>query len=251
MKRIIFALAGIFMLTSAHAQVSHVSINKRLFELGQHPSLKLNLVSSHNSLKKVQFSVRQADGEERLLSEPITGFMVQVSGIDDVTDKNAVLVVKEYRINRWYQVKVISLFNEDMPESAMDRHYTADRLTPIKQGTQVSNAVLADNKLAVALGWTEDPKPLKSIAPVTEPQDCQLAFNGKESLWRVANRQLSAWKVSPYGAMLAIFEANPSAFNRQSIHGLKADAILRCPTPAILEKYRDSEASEQQFSAMK
>ena len=251
MKRMIFALVVFFICTSAHAQVSHISINKRLFELGQHPSLKLNIVSSHNSFNKVQFSIRQADGEERLVSEPITGFMLRVSGINEVTDKKAVLVVKEYRVNRWYQVKVISLFNEDMPESAMDRHYTADRLTPTKQGTQVSDAVLADNKLAVALGWREESSTAKQVNTTAAiAETCLLAFNGRESLWRVANREASTWGISPYGAMLAIFETNPKAFNQQSIHGLKADARLVCPSADTLAKYSNPTTSEQQFSAM-
>ncbi|MEZ9596719.1 FimV/HubP family polar landmark protein [Shewanella sp. 10N.261.52.F9] len=248
MKKTILTLIGLLMLTPAYAQVSHVSINQSLFELGENPNLKLNIVSSHNNLKKVQFSVRQADGEERLSTHPLNSFKVQVAGVSKVTDKNAVLIIKEYRVSRWYQVKIISLFNQGLPESAMDSYYTADRSKASEQGTQVSEAVLADNKLAVALGFGEEPSIQKPQVMV--PDNCSITFNGKESLWRVANRQAKLWGLSAYGAMLAIYESNPNAFNKQSIHGLKADAKLNCPSKDILEKHQNAKTAEQEFSAM-
>lgn len=250
MKRIILALAILFMLAPAYAKVSHVSINQRLFELGEQPELTLNIVSSHNDVKKLQFLVRQADGEERLSLEALNSFKIKVAGIEKVTDKNAVLIVREYRINRWNQLKVISLFNEALPESAMNSYYTSDRAKAkvSEQGTQMSDAIMADDKLAAALGWGEEPS--TSTISFNSRHGCDLAFNGKESLWRVANRQVQRWGVSAYGAMLAIYETNLQAFNRQSIHGLRADAKLECPLPAVIDKYRDSTQAEKVFSAM-
>ncbi|MGS0682727.1 FimV/HubP family polar landmark protein [Shewanella sp. 125m-7] len=240
MKRIILALASLFMLTTAHAQVSHVSINERQFELGQHPNLMLNIVSSHSNLKKVQFSIRQANGEERLISKPLTRFKVQVTGIDDVVDKEAVLVIKEYRVNRWYQVKVINLFDVNRAQAEMDSDYIASRSAMVDLGTQDQVAAVANG---IRVSGAE--------VIVSRLDDCQIEFDGKESLWRIGNRQAKRWGISPYGAILAIFERNPKAFNQQSINGLKARAKLACPSMATLEKYTDAKGAEKQFNAMK
>ncbi|GIU41067.1 hypothetical protein TUM4438_03910 [Shewanella sairae] len=250
MKSIILALMTLLMLAPAYAKVSHVSINQRLFELGGQPQLKLNIVSSHNSVKKLQFTIRQTDGEERLSLEPLNNFKIKVAGIESVTDKNAVLIVKEYRINRWYQLKVISLFNEALPESAMNSYYTSDRAKAkvSEQGTRMSDAVMADDKLAAALGWGEEASTVK--ISLNSSQACDVAFNGKESLWRVANRHAPQWGLSAYGAMLAIYESNLKAFNQLSIHGLRADAKLKCPSASIIEKYQNAKAAEKAFSAM-
>ncbi|GIU12112.1 FimV/HubP family polar landmark protein [Shewanella sp. MBTL60-007] len=236
MKRIILALAGFMMLTTAHAQVSHVSINERQFELGQHPSLKVNIVSSHSSLKKVQFSIRQASGEERLISKPLTSFMVQVEGVDDVVDKDAVLIVKEYQVNRWHQVKVLSLFNSNLSHAEKDSRSLA---APELKSTES----LVGNNSGIRVSGAD--------VIVSRLDDCQIEFDGKETLWRVANRQSKRWGISPYGAMLAIFETNPKEFNRQSIHGLKSEAKLECPSMTTLEKYADAKAAEKEFDAMK
>ncbi|GIU23876.1 hypothetical protein L2719_04870 [Shewanella schlegeliana] len=241
MKRVILALAGLMMLTTAHAQVSHVSINERQFEFGQHPTLKLNIVSSHNNLKKVQFSIRQGSGEERLIAKPLTSFMVQVTGVDDVVDKEAVLIVKEYRVNRWHQVKVLSLFNANIPQAEMDAQNTASHLS-------ISTALKPSEPLAANKGGV---RVSGANVLVSRLDDCQIEFDGKETLWRVANRQSKRWGISPYGAMLAIFERNPDAFNRRSIHGLKSEAKLECPSMTTLEKYADAKAAEKQFDAMK
>ena len=231
MKRVIWALAGILMLSTAHAQVSHVSINERQFELGQHPSLKLNIVSSHSNLNKVQFFIRQAAGEERLLSQPLTTFMVEVSGVDDVVDKDAQLIVKEYRVNRWHQVKAINLFNDNIVQTQV--------LGPPSNTVEARGA----NSVGIRVSGAD--------VIVSRLDNCQIAFDGKESLWRVANRQAKLWGITPSGAMLAIFEANPKEFNNNSIHGLQSEAKLRCPSMQTLEKYADAKVAEKQFNAMK
>ncbi|GIU28454.1 hypothetical protein TUM4445_09690 [Shewanella sp. MBTL60-112-B2] len=230
------------MLSTAQAEVSHVSINERQFELGQYPSLKLNIVSSHSNLNKVQFFIRQASGEERLLSQPLTTFMVEVTGIDDVVDKDAQLIVKEYRVNRWHQVKVLSLFNANAPELEMNSHASKSGMLTSGNRTQSEAKAMALNSGIRVSG---------ADVIVSRLDDCQVEFNGTESLWRIANRQSKQWGISPFGAMLAIFEANPKAFNKQSIHGLKAMAQLECPSMDTLEKYADAKAAEKQFDAMK
>ncbi|ABV89088.1 FimV/HubP family polar landmark protein [Shewanella pealeana] len=242
MKRVIWALASMMLLSTAHAQVSHVSINERQFEFGEHPSLKLNIVSSHSNLKKVQFSIRQASGEERLISKPLTSFMVEVTGIDDVVDKDALLIVKEYRVNRWHQVKVLSLFNANTPELEIDSHHSASHSLPSENRTQSEAKSVALNSGIRVSG---------ADVIVSRLDDCQVDFDGKESLWRIANRQSQRWGISPYGAMLALFEANPKAFNQHSIHGLKANGKLECPSMSTLEKYADAKAAEKQFDAIK
>ncbi|MGS0674990.1 FimV/HubP family polar landmark protein [Shewanella sp. 0m-4] len=237
MKRFIFALMAMTALATAQAEVSHVSINERQFKLGEHPSLKLNIVTSHSNLKKVQFSIRQANGEERLLSKPLTSFMVEATGVEDVVDKNAVLIVKEYRVNRWYQVKVLSLFNDKVNEAGRDKRdstYQASAVKEVKQTEVASSGIKVSGADVI----------------VSRLDDCQIEFDGKETLWRIANRQAKRWGISPYGAMLAIFERNPKAFNNQSINGLKSQATLECPSMVTLEKYADAKVAMRQFNAM-
>jgi FimV-like protein len=240
MKRIIIlALTTLALFSTAvTAEVSHVSINERLFELGEYPKLKVNIISSHKNPNKVQFFLRQSTGEERLVSSSLSHFLVLVTGVDDVVDSEAVLVVKEHRINRWREVTVLNLFSDNPVENVPHTAYTP---SPAKVNEKANGAVKTiSNSLTT------------STAPigVKLEENCTVDFNGSETLWRIGLRQSKVWGVNTYGAILAIYEANPRAFNKNKINGLKADALLKCPSVAILDKYTDAKAAEKLFDSM-
>ncbi|MCL1057114.1 hypothetical protein L2729_03800 [Shewanella gelidimarina] len=243
MKRIIIlALTTLALFSTAvTAEVSHVSINQRLFELGEYPKLKVNMISSHKNPNKVQFFLRQSTGEERLVSSPLSNFLVLVTGVDDVVDSEAVLVVKEHRINRWREVTVLNLFSDNPVENVPHTAYVEQTPSPAKVNEKENRTVKAiSNSLTTSTAATA----------VKLEENCNVDFNGSETLWRIGLRQSKVWGVNTYGAILAIYEANPRAFNKNKINGLKADALLKCPSVAILDKYTDAKAAEKLFDSM-
>ncbi|AUD58930.1 fimbrial protein FimV [Shewanella sp. Pdp11] len=100
------------------AQVSHVSVNSRMFELGGYPKLRVNVIADNQDMSRLEFVVQQAGGEEKLMVEELNRFLVLLTGVEDVKDDKAKLLVREYRLDRWYEVKSINLFGEAKPTSA-------------------------------------------------------------------------------------------------------------------------------------
>lgn len=241
MKKIIilaFVTLALFS-TTVIAEVSHVSINQRLFELGGYPKLKLNIVSSHKNPNKVQYFLRQSVGEERLVAKPLNQFSVLISGVEDVVDSEAVLVVKEHRINRWREVSVLSIFdggsvNSQAVEEVASKPMPVKTQQPVKDSKEIISTRTAST----------------ATVKVKIKENCTIGFNGSETLWRIGLRQSNVWGVSTYGAMLAIFDANPRAFRKDSINGLRADAKLQCPSQAILDRYSDAIAAEELYDSM-
>lgn len=229
------------------AAVTHVSINQVQFNLGFNPKLKLNIVTDQPSVDKLQFVVAQQSGQERLMVTPVNNFMLQLTGLEDVTDASAELIVQEYHVNQWREVKRITLF-----DAARSAHFPAQSKPSI-----TAKPLVASNTLT-----TQSSKPLKaqSKARQNAPQgdvaadlvqaDCQLNYDAQQTLWRIGSAYAKPWQLSPYGAMLAIFDANPNAFNRGQIHGLRADVVLRCPSHRVKERYRDAKQAQQIFEAM-
>ncbi|MCL1125921.1 hypothetical protein [Shewanella surugensis] len=89
---------------------------------------------------------------------------------------------------------------------------------------------------------TESTTAQQQICPILVAQD--------ETLWKIDLRYHAQWEVGLFGGALALFDANPRAFNKGSIHGLKAGARLMCPSIAILAKYQDESLAEKTFLAM-
>ncbi|WP_417760932.1 hypothetical protein [Shewanella sp.] len=104
------------------ADVAHVSINLRMFDVGKLPLLKINIVSNVTDTDRFQFIMHQASGDERLMVSRINDFMLLVQGIDEVTDKQAVLQVKEYRDNYWMDVATLPLFVDSVPVGSPPDH---------------------------------------------------------------------------------------------------------------------------------
>ncbi|MGL5046191.1 MAG: FimV/HubP family polar landmark protein [Shewanella sp.] len=319
---------------SSMAQVSHVSINSQMFELGAHPKLRVNVIADNQDMSRLAFVVQQASGEERLMVEELNRFLVLLIGVEDVKDSSAKLIVREYRLDRWYDVKSLNLFGADklaattlktsamlgtnntIPASAPKTAANVD-ISPAKvqeeskQGVDVTPAVTvasasnAQSKAArVGTGFrfpeaansphsaaTETTNPLanisatiavenvtnekvpiekvtaETVAPVIvttanneqqpniaepasqSPEYCQLTYLAGETLWRIANRYVNDWEVSVYGAMLAIYEANPVAFSKGRINALKRNALLVCPSKMMLEQHADAKKARAVFEA--
>lgn len=217
------------------------------FNLGLNPKLKVNIVTDQPSVDKLQFVVAQQSGQERLMVTLVNNFMLQLTGLEDVTDANAELIVQEYHVNQWREVKRITLFDATH----------AARVPAKSKPSITAKPLVASNALS-----SESPKPLKAqskalknaqqgdVAADLVQADCELNYDTQQTLWRIGSAYAKPWQLSPYGAMLAIFEANPKAFNQGKIHGLRADVVLRCPSLNVKERYRDAKQAQQMFESM-
>ncbi|MEL4474286.1 FimV/HubP family polar landmark protein [Shewanella algae] len=290
----------LMLLTSvAIAETAHVSINQRMFELGHLPLIKVNVVADSEDMTRLEFIVRQQGAAEKLMVQPINRYMVLLLGIDEVTDKQAELLVREYRINRWHELKRLPLFDTSVPvalRSNRARVFAEQMPTESPQvavSTQAIENKAIENKTiearsvqATAVSSKVVPPPavqaqrVKDVAgqPQSESQSlgvpsasqavaapgrqvkalpiasrepgCMLDFDGTETLWRVASRYAQSSHIHVYGAMLAIFDANPKAFSRGDIRNLRSDAKLHCPSSSLLESYGDKTAAKEKFEQM-
>ncbi|MCS6177961.1 FimV/HubP family polar landmark protein [Shewanella baltica] len=348
MANIVKSLGLLALVCSAQsmAQVSHVSVNSRMFELGGYPKLRVNVIADNQDMSRLEFVVQQAGGEEKLMVEELNRFLVLLTGVEDVKDDKAKLLVREYRLDRWYEVKSINLFGEAKPTSAtltakaasgskntttalvqkradkvnaqpvkvaaestrvleakpataviaaanthVDTHVNTKPTVPApevvtgfkfpeaanEQNTQVAEVkpvVKISEPVAVKTTPAENvvPETVMSRIVATEtvkstnselqvnaaetsptasqtPEHCQLTYLAGETLWRIANRYANDWGVSVYGAMLAIYEANPAAFSKNKINALKSNAALSCPSKMILAQHTNAKEAQAVFEA--
>ncbi|UXK08192.1 fimbrial protein FimV [Shewanella putrefaciens] len=275
---------GLFILVcsaSSMAQVSHVSINNMMFELGTYPKMRLNVITDNQDITRLEFVLRQSSGEEKLMAQELNRFLVLLTGVEDVKDPKAQLVVREYRVDRWYEVKKIPLFVE---LSAVASHTTSVDSTRISQGvksaelssevrlnkvdivateakslpavsssnlTPITKSMGSESIVTTGFIFSKDePDQETGNAPKMMPtKECLLNYDSSETLWRVANRYANEWNVSVYGAMLAIYDANPKAFAKNKISALRGDAALYCPSTDLLAQYPDAEEAKAIFEA--
>jgi hypothetical protein len=212
------------------AKVTHVSINKQDFVLGANPKLKINIITENSHIDKLQFIVEQRSGSERLMVSPINRFMLLLTGVEDVDDSEAILIVKEHRINQWQEVKRMRLF---------DGRAVAKPLA--------SRAAIQERKPQVlgAISGGEHPEDGKLIEP-----NCHLDYDGQQTLWRLGSVYAKAWELNTYGAILAIYDANPKAFTLGKINSLRADVKLDCPSLSVKRRYLDGTFAKQRFEGM-
>lgn len=279
MRAGLLMLVLILLTSVARAETAHVSINQRMFELGHLPMLKVNVVADSEDMTRLEFIVRQRGASEKLMVQPINRYMVLLLGIDEVTDKQAELLVREYRINRWHELKRLPLFDtsvpvalrsnrarvfgEQMPSESPRAEVPA---TAVSSKVVPSSAVQAQRVQAVAGQPQSEPQSLgvpsasqavaapglqvKALPIETREPGCMLDFDGTETLWRVASRYAESSHTHVYGAMLAIFDANPKAFSRGDIRNLRSDAKLHCPSSSLLQSYGDKTAAKEKFEQM-
>ncbi|WP_434930681.1 FimV/HubP family polar landmark protein [Shewanella sp. HL-SH5] len=80
--------------------------------------------------------------------------------------------------------------------------------------------------------------------------ECVINKLPQDSLWSVATANHKQWNTSIFGAILAIYEVNPSAFSGQNIQQLRADATLDCPSEDILKQYQNAQADKLKFDEL-
>lgn len=249
MMKIITLLAGLSWLccSLAYGQVSHVSINEKYFTLGQYPKLRVNVVTDRRDTDRLEFVVRQSDSEERLMVDGLNAFLLLLTGVDDVTDPNAQLVVKEYQVNRWKEIKVIPLFKEgEFSEQQIAQAQAS--IFAVKATTEQQE--LPQKRAQPTAEPTSAPinTPLASVDGVRA--DCQLEYKQGETLWRIGHRYASTWNTEEYATMLAIYEANLRAFDKKKITGLKKNAVLVCPSDALLQRQGDRRQALQKYQSL-
>ncbi|WP_088210029.1 FimV/HubP family polar landmark protein [Shewanella sp. Shew256] len=156
---------GLFALVCSacvQAQVSHVSINSRMFELGAYPKMRVNVITDNQDMTRLEFAVQQSGGEEKLMAEQLNRFLVLLTGVEDVTDPKARLLVREYRVDRWYEVKNLPLFDN-----------ASSAVSPVMQAktavVKSSKAAKAETSLlATSSAVTDKAAAVKSSKPVQE-----------------------------------------------------------------------------------
>lgn len=240
----------LMLLTSvARAETAHVSINQRMFELGHLPLLKVNVVADSEDMTRLEFIVRQQGAAEKLMVQPINRYMVLLLGIDEVTDKQAELLVREYRINRWHELKRLPLFDTSVPVALRSNRARVFAEQMPSESPQVAVSTQAIENKTIEARAAPGPQ-VKTLPIASREPGCMLDFDGTETLWRVASRYAQSRHTHVYGAMLAIFDANPKAFSRGDIRNLRSDAKLHCPSSSLLESYGDKTAAKEKFEQM-
>ncbi|MFB2726642.1 FimV/HubP family polar landmark protein [Shewanella mangrovisoli] len=155
---------GLFALVCSacvQAQVSHVSVNSRMFELGAYPKMRVNVITNNQDMTRLEFAVLQSGGEEKLMAEQLNRFLVLLTGVEDVTDPKARLLVREYRVDRWYEVKNLPLFdNTSSATSSVSQAKTAV--------VKSSKAAAAETSQLAASSAKSDTTPVKSTKIVQE-----------------------------------------------------------------------------------
>lgn len=166
MANIVKSLGLLALVCSAQsmAQVSHVSVNSRMFELGGYPKLRVNVIADNQDMSRLEFVVQQAGGEEKLMVEALNRFLVLLTGVEDVKDDKAKLLVREYRLGRWYEVKSINLFGESKPTSAT---LTAKAASDSKNTTTALVQKRADKVNAQLVKVAAESTPVMEAKPAT------------------------------------------------------------------------------------
>jgi hypothetical protein len=216
-------VACLFFIPYVNAQVEHISLHKRLFELGKLPMLKLNIVVSSDELVNLEFVLAQHDDEEVLLVQQLNPFMLLLLGVVPVTDINAKIIVRHSTQAQWHELMTVGLFSENELER------------------QVGN----DQALL-----TQKPSQQQAITLNAKADTCLLNYTGNETLWRLGIQYAEVWHVNTYAAMLAIYYTNIHAFNQQKINGLRRDAKLYCPPASLLLKWDNNESAKAEFRVM-
>lgn len=272
------------------AKLNHVSINSRQFELGQYPQLKINIVAEKSEAAGLAFYVKQRQGNEeqleKLMVQPINNYLLMVTGTENVTDKNAQLVIKKYRRNTWYTYLELALFSAPLSKNsanlarspaitqsmdsvkAQAAQNAASSVTALvnnnrtardeqtKKTKQEVAVVLADEPQATNIQIKETkgekiqetaPTDAAAVVPAQSKGICVLPYTQGETLWRIASHYALSWQINVYGAMLAIYNTNPKAFADEDVQGLMKGAVLICPTGKELSQYVDKTIDELKF----
>ncbi|MCL1068481.1 hypothetical protein L2735_17040 [Shewanella olleyana] len=250
-NKAVLALSLFLFSFVAQAALSHISINSRQFEVGQHPQIKLNIVAGKNDFSRISFHLRQTNGSkeimEELMVQPISGYMLFAIGVDNVTDPNAKLIVSEYKGNSWHQYAVLPVFDSpfikitNKTEVRIDTRNQPKKVAPEpykgKALAQSESAIKVKNNTSEGSSVSSFSSERTASSTPIVSDDCVIERSATETLWRIASRYYKQWDTNVYGAMLAIYDANPKAFSKQKIHLIRQDVTLSCPSQTQLNQY--------------
>ncbi|NKF52332.1 LysM peptidoglycan-binding domain-containing protein [Shewanella sp. WXL01] len=129
----------------------------------------------------------------------------------------------------------------------------------LKSNKLTSEQVSAEDKSAAIVEDIRNSDIAVKLADLDEQQeevaiktdgDCVLERGEGETLWKLAQKYSKSWDVGLFGAMLAIYEANPRGFAGGKISKLRADVELACPSDAVLQVYRDNDSNKEEFDTL-
>jgi FimV-like protein len=228
----ILALLAVDSISTVIAQVSHISIDTIPFESGQSPQFTVNVITDHHDLSRLTFYLRQIYQDnivlEKLEVEQRDRDVFVLSGTEKIRDKDAALIVSEYRNAKWLQYSPVPLFSQAIVQS---------QYQPVAIKTMKSASVLPTSML------TPISRKASVIPQVVTTQknlnDCQINQLPNDTLWKIAVRYRKQWNSNIYGAMLALYQTNPSAFYQDKISLLQLGHSLSCPSMETLSRYQN------------
>ncbi|QDE32846.1 FimV/HubP family polar landmark protein [Shewanella polaris] len=233
----ILALLAVDSISIVIAQISNISIDTIPFESGQSPKLTVNIITDQDDLSRLTFYLRQIYQDnivlEKLDVEQRDGDVFVLSGTEKIRDRDAALIVSEYRNAKWLQYSPVPLFPQTVTQS---RHQ------PVAIKTMKSPSVaLSASKL--------DPTSRNTTALPTQQRlnNCKISPLQDDTLWNIAVRYRKQWGSNIYGAMLALYHTNPSAFYHGKIRLLKRGRSLDCPSVEMLSNYQNVAADKTTF----
>ncbi|MGI2173872.1 FimV/HubP family polar landmark protein [Shewanella ulleungensis] len=238
----IMALLAVGYNPTVIAEVSHISIDTAAFEQGQLPRLTVNVVTEHHDLSRLTFYLRQIYQDnivlEKLDVERQGNDVFTLSGKEQLRDPDSALIVSEYRNAKWQQYSPVPLFNQLSQTSS----HQPVAIKKMKLPTSLSSSAPQVAEITRVVAKTP-------VLAATQEllEGCNILKQPNDSLWKIAVRYRKQWGSNIYGAMLALYEANPQAFYQGKISLLQLDSSLRCPSANILVKYQNVDADRATF----
>lgn len=236
---VILALLAAGQVSAVVAEVSHISIDTAAFERGKLPTLTVNVVTEHHDLSRLTFYLRQIYQDnivlEKLDVERQGNDVFLLNGKEQLRDPDAALIVSEYRNAKWQQYSPVPLFSPVL--QASNHHPVAIKKMKLPAASTPSQ---------VTMSRVVDSTPVLSQTQELL-EGCNILKQPDDSLWKIAVRYRKQWNSNIYGAMLALYQANPQAFSQGKISMLQLDSSLRCPPADILVKYQNVKADRVTF----
>ncbi|WP_351088550.1 FimV/HubP family polar landmark protein [Shewanella sp. S1-49-MNA-CIBAN-0167] len=228
----ILALLAVDSISTVIAQVSHISIDTIPFESGQSPNLTVQIITDQHDLSRLTFYLRQIYQNnivlEKLTVERRDGDVFVLNGAEKIHDPDAALIVSESRNAKWLQYSPVSLFSQAIVQS---------QYQPVAIKTMKSSLALPTS---IPTPTSSKSIALPPVAPTQKAMDqCQITQLADDSLWKIAVRYRKQWNSNIYGAMLALYQTNPSAFHQNNISQLQLGSSLRCPSVETISRYQN------------
>jgi FimV-like protein len=253
---LVFGVLG--YIATPMAQVNHVSINSRQFELNNVPQLKINIVAQNDDASRLRFYIRQLDEnfdgnkvqQQKLAVQSINRFLLQLKGTDIVSDSNAQLIVTEDTAVGAVTLAVMALFDAPYTVNSATLISNIDTSQVSRSAKNTTSAKTSKSRQDSRAPLLADSQSAPSKSESSQQTVCLIERDNSDTLWRIANRYKEQWHTSVYGAMLAIFEANLMAFSKQKIHLLLKDVPLNCPSTTILTEYNNKAVDKKVFEVI-